>query len=528
MPGAYFPGSSMNWKPQDTRTLKAMGVAAATGVAQLDPVTGEVINPEVARQTQALMRNTAIAGALSPLAIWALPASFSIGTTAAGVSAAGLNAAATAGEAISGVNAATVGTPASIGGALKWLYEKASNANMSSLSSLATSAAGTPFAGLATAYGAGIATTLSLDPDTRKYMAWAVPATAAGAGAYGAYRVAKAFLPPPSPYVSAPVYQLDPRVDQLVTAMNSAIQSNLSAKAGDYAIGGQGLLSFRSQPAGSDMLPGPRLTPVDMAAISAIVQRDAMTACTIIMAQDPEPASAAAYMIGSETDNMFLLHPGWHVLMRHALLGGQAVTRGTSHYPVIAAPELPMMRAILDSSGAYYDYHPDEAPSRRLSDLRLRVKKTAYSLIDEMPEYMATGNPEIGGITPYAGYSVYDASREGCSTCGCGQFAFQRDSGDDAAPIGEFFSTPTFRASVKTMEPGIYGETWLDTVPYRVYVNSRNTPDRSLISFVHETLHGFDRLYKLGLDHDKLHQLSVFMTQEAIPGYLKLKQHLNT
>jgi len=507
-----------------------MSKAAKSGVAQVDPVSGEVISPEIARQTQNLMAATAAAGVIAPLAIWALPSAFSIGTTASAVTASAQTAATTAAAAVTGVNAATVGTPASVGGALKWLYEKATNANTASLGSIATAVAGTPVAGLATAYGAGLATSLALDPETKKYMAWSVPAVAAGAGAYGAYRVAKAFLPPPTTIVSAPVYQLDPRVDQLVTAMNSAIQSNMAARTGDYAIGGQGLLAFRAMPQGSDMLPGSRLTPVDMAAISAVVQRDAMTACATILAQDPEPASAAAYMIGSETDNMFILNPRWHALMRRALIGDQVVTRGVQHYPVIAAPELPMMRAILDSSGSHYDYHPDEAPGRRLADLRARVKVSAYALIDDVPDYMVQGNPDLSLAVhdSYPGYgSVLDASREGCTTCGCGEFAFQRDGADEAAPVGEFFSTPTFKASVKAMQPGIYGETWLDTVPYRVYINSRNTPDRSLISFVHETLHGFDRLYKLGLDHDKLHQLSVFMTQEAIPGYLKLKQHLN-
>jgi len=164
------------------------------------------------------------------------------------------------------------------------------------------------------------------------------------------------------------------------------------------------------------------------------------------------------------------------------------------------------------------------------------LMKTAPRYSNEAPVFSTSAypyyerelpRPLIRGLHPQM-EQMKDAA------CGCehdcaydryqSNYAFQQDA--DVALAGKFYSSPTFTASIASLPDGEYGEVELARLPFEIKINSKNTPDRNLVALVHETLHGYDKLHKLGINHDQLHSLSVFLTAETIPAYMQLKQVL--
>jgi len=89
-------------------------------------------------------------------------------------------------------------------------------------------------------------------------------------------------------------------------------------------------------------------------------------------------------------------------------------------------------------------------------------------------------------------------------------------------PRGEFYRSGMLVARLSDLPSGVYGQIRVGELPYTIDINRNSVDSRAKVSFVHETLHGITELLKLGLSHDQLHALSVFITSEVLPGYLAL------
>jgi len=74
----------------------------------------------------------------------------------------------------------------------------------------------------------------------------------------------------------------------------------------------------------------------------------------------------------------------------------------------------------------------------------------------------------------------------------------------------------------------VYGQINVSQMPYRIQINRNMVDSRAKVSFVHETLHAITELLKLGLSHEQLHALSIFITSEVLPGYLALENKLRS
>lgn len=95
-----------------------------------------------------------------------------------------------------------------------------------------------------------------------------------------------------------------------------------------------------------------------------------------------------------------------------------------------------------------------------------------------------------------------------------------------APPAGEFYRSGMLIGELCDLPGKVYGQIRIDHMPYRIQINRNMVDSRAKVSFVHETLHAITELLKLGLSHEQLHSLSVFITSEVLPGYLALERKL--
>lgn len=107
-----------------------------------------------------------------------------------------------------------------------------------------------------------------------------------------------------------------------------------------------------------------------------------------------------------------------------------------------------------------------------------------------------------------------------CDAC-AGPDAFERK--EAAVTADSFYVTPTTTSSLVHLPEGEYGRTYLDERPFRVEISARATIERQRLALVHELLHVYDEVHKLGITHDQLHGLSYYILSEVMPGIAKLE-----
>lgn len=90
-------------------------------------------------------------------------------------------------------------------------------------------------------------------------------------------------------------------------------------------------------------------------------------------------------------------------------------------------------------------------------------------------------------------------------------------------PEGEFYRSNLVSASVESDLGGeIYGMVRMNKLPMPIKIAGRFGPVRARIALAHELGHVANKLYKLGLSHDKVHQLGVFYATEGVPALVSL------
>jgi len=82
---------------------------------------------------------------------------------------------------------------------------------------------------------------------------------------------------------------------------------------------------------------------------------------------------------------------------------------------------------------------------------------------------------------------------------------------------GTFYSSSLLQAKIVPSAPW-FGEVELSDTPFQISINGSKGRGRASVSLVHELVHVMDRLFKLGLSHDQVHGLAIFMTGEVIPA----------
>jgi len=107
----------------------------------------------------------------------------------------------------------------------------------------------------------------------------------------------------------------------------------------------------------------------------------------------------------------------------------------------------------------------------------------------------------------------------------CGSI-FDRPDGN--VPRGEFYRSGMLIGELADLPSKVYGQINVSQMPYRIQINRNMVDSRAKVSFVHETLHAITELLKLGLSHEQLHALSIFITSEVLPGYLALENKLRS
>lgn len=259
----------------------------------------------------------------------------------------------------------------------------------------------------------------------------------------------------------------------------------------------------------------------------AAVMQDVAVATDIILKHDPAPGSLETRFLAEEQQNLVLSDGYMHEALRNLVLGTPATgkfalgpyRRGVYRDLYNTNDLGTVMLNSFDHPLAHFEAN-SLAWRGNGYPLHVLEKDPAYAVAIESLGY----SPDLRVTTLPPGSKRYVASasrRYDADSCCPYQTV------DANSPDGTFYKTPTFVARMGDLEPGVYGETRIDMLPFEIVINNRNVPDRSLVSFVHEALHGYDELHKLGIDHNQLHSLSVYLTQEAIPGYLALREFLN-
>jgi len=100
--------------------------------------------------------------------------------------------------------------------------------------------------------------------------------------------------------------------------------------------------------------------------------------------------------------------------------------------------------------------------------------------------------------------------------------AFARDG--QLVVADDFYVTPSTASSIVHLPEGEYGRTYLDERPFRIEISARATAERQRLALVHELLHVYDEVHKLGITHDQLHGLSYYILSEVMPGVAKLDE----
>jgi len=147
-------------------------------------------------------------------------------------------------------------------------------------------------------------------------------------------------------------------------------------------------------------------------------------------------------------------------------------------------------------------------------------KSTIVNLSDATVGLGSTTGSEVA---PYLSPTPLYASGLSSADTACGHL-FDRPGAP--LPRGEFYRSSMLVARLSDLPSGVYGQIRVGEMPYTIDINRNSVDSRAKVSFVHETLHGITELLKLGLSHDQLHALSVFITSEVLPGYLALSHKI--
>jgi len=273
-----------------------------------------------------------------------------------------------------------------------------------------------------------------------------------------------------------------------------------------------------------DCEPGVDKERYRLASALAIIA-DVTAACDVIIKHDPTPGSLGCAYIAEEMNNVCLSDPVIHERLRDEIFGRIGATQGRMvDYSRVVPQRLDAQFSmdavtLADPTGAYYELYTGNRHQTRDPQVTLLQQVPKYKVVHEAMNF----TPRWNTLTPDLGRAGATYSFDG--VCCDASAAFQ--TADRHLKDGEFYRTPTFVASVGDTDPGVYGQTRIDVLPFEITISNQNIPQRALISFVHEALHGYDELHKLGIGHDQLHSLAVYLTQEAVPAYLRLAQQLN-
>lgn len=96
-------------------------------------------------------------------------------------------------------------------------------------------------------------------------------------------------------------------------------------------------------------------------------------------------------------------------------------------------------------------------------------------------------------------------------------------------PTGEFFRSGLVRAGIRQdLGGGVHGEVRYGTLPLRVSIAAGQSPARAAIALAHELAHVANRTFKLGMNHDQVHQIGVYYASEGLPALRSLEKHIGT
>lgn len=128
-------------------------------------------------------------------------------------------------------------------------------------------------------------------------------------------------------------------------------------------------------------------------------------------------------------------------------------------------------------------------------------------VVDTLEEIGATEEMPSLGPWEYTD-QVYD--------CGLCDFAHRGFQG--RLPSGRFYSSALVQGSLsRDLGDGVHGEVKLGTLPFPIRISAHHTAARGAIALAHELAHVANLLYKMGLPHDKVHELGAFFATEGLP-----------
>jgi len=125
---------------------------------------------------------------------------------------------------------------------------------------------------------------------------------------------------------------------------------------------------------------------------------------------------------------------------------------------------------------------------------------------------------------PFYGYMGYDtasstAERRNCHMQDGSPFLKQGDG-----RVVEFYRSNMFKATLKPLRAGLYGQINLSMMPFNVEINSNVVDSRAQLSLIHECMHGLNELLKLGMNHEQLHLFSGYLMTEVLPAFRALEK----
>jgi len=102
--------------------------------------------------------------------------------------------------------------------------------------------------------------------------------------------------------------------------------------------------------------------------------------------------------------------------------------------------------------------------------------------------------------------------------CDCEQSSFWVPD-NDSRQSGLVYSGSNIKVVSGDLPPGVYGQVDLASRPFEITIARNITMPRALMSVAHEGVHLMDNIYKLGLSHERVHDLGVYLATEIIPAY---------
>jgi hypothetical protein len=89
-------------------------------------------------------------------------------------------------------------------------------------------------------------------------------------------------------------------------------------------------------------------------------------------------------------------------------------------------------------------------------------------------------------------------------------------------PPGQFYKGSMVNATLEDLGGDVFGMVNLRTLPFPISISSSHGGGRARVALAHELAHVADKLFKLGLSHDKVHDVGVFFASEGIPAFQAL------